>query len=72
MQELQNILQDAECVAVGEIGLDYTKDFSPRDIQKYVFEKQVRVQVPKLELEFFKFHFHCIPRPYHRYHWLVS
>ncbi|XP_065212806.1 3'-5' ssDNA/RNA exonuclease TatD [Planococcus citri] len=41
MLELQEILQDTECVAVGEIGLDYTKDFSPRDVQKYVFEKQV-------------------------------
>lgn len=30
-----------KCVAIGEIGLDYHYDFSPRDIQKDVFEKQL-------------------------------
>ncbi len=30
-----------KCVAIGEIGLDYHYDFSPRDIQKNVFEKQL-------------------------------
>ena len=30
-----------ECVAIGECGLDYNRDFSPVDIQKEVFEKQV-------------------------------
>lgn len=43
LTELQNILLDPECVAVGEIGLDYTKEFSPQDIQKSVFEKQVNI-----------------------------
>lgn len=32
-------------VAVGEIGLDYHYDNSPRDIQKSVFEKQLQIAV---------------------------
>lgn len=31
-----------ECVAIGECGLDYSKDFSSPDVQRNVFEKQVR------------------------------
>jgi TatD DNase family protein len=30
-------------VAIGEIGLDYHYDFSPRDVQKRVFETQIRL-----------------------------
>jgi len=41
LNELSELLKDSECVAIGECGLDYTKDFSPQDIQKVVFEKQV-------------------------------
>ncbi|KAK7590299.1 hypothetical protein V9T40_001912 [Parthenolecanium corni] len=41
MEELENILKEPECVAVGECGLDYTKDFSPRDVQRMVFERQI-------------------------------
>lgn len=43
MEELENILKEPECVAVGECGLDYTKDFSPRDVQRMVFERQVSI-----------------------------
>ena len=33
--------QDEKVVAIGEIGLDYHYDFSPRELQKEVFEKQI-------------------------------
>ena len=33
--------KDDKVVAIGEIGLDYFRDLSPRDIQKTVFEKQI-------------------------------
>ena len=33
--------KNKKVVAVGEIGLDYHYDLSPRDIQKQVFEKQI-------------------------------
>jgi TatD DNase family protein len=37
---------DAEqAVAIGEIGLDYHYDFSPRDVQRQVFEAQVALAV---------------------------
>ncbi|XKL59962.1 hypothetical protein PGB90_000978 [Kerria lacca] len=41
LSALEDILKDTECVGVGECGLDYTKDFSPPEIQKMVFEKQI-------------------------------
>lgn len=41
LEELREVAMSPECVAVGECGLDYNRDFSPVDIQKEVFEKQV-------------------------------
>lgn len=38
---LRNLCNDPKCVAVGEIGLDFHYDFSPREIQKKVFEEQL-------------------------------
>lgn len=38
---LKKICLEEKCVAVGEIGLDYHYDFSPREIQKQVFEQQL-------------------------------
>lgn len=38
---LKKLCAEKKCVAVGEIGLDYHYDFSPRDIQKAVFEQQL-------------------------------
>lgn len=38
---LKKLCMEKKCVAVGEIGLDYHYDFSPRDIQKKVFEQQL-------------------------------
>ena len=40
-EELRAYAKHPKCVAIGEIGLDYHYDFSPRDIQKDVFEKQL-------------------------------
>ncbi len=38
---LRNLCNDPKCVAVGEIGLDFHYDFSPRETQKKVFEEQL-------------------------------
>ncbi len=38
---LKKLCVSEKCVAVGEIGLDYHYDFSPRDVQIEAFEKQV-------------------------------
>lgn len=38
---LKKLCLEDKCVAVGEIGLDYHYDFSPREIQKQVFEQQI-------------------------------
>ncbi len=38
---LRPLLADGNCVAVGEIGLDYHYDFSPGDVQLKVFEEQI-------------------------------
>lgn len=39
--ELRQIARDPKCVAIGEIGLDYHYDFSPRDIQRKRFYEQM-------------------------------
>ena len=41
LETLANMCREEKCVAVGEIGLDYHYDFSPRDVQKKVFEEQL-------------------------------
>lgn len=41
LKEIEALLNDDKCVAVGEIGLDYHYDFSPRDRQKEIFEYQL-------------------------------
>ena len=38
---LKKLCSEEKCVAVGEIGLDYHYDFSPRSIQLEFFEKQL-------------------------------
>jgi TatD DNase family protein len=36
---------NAKVVAIGEIGLDYHYDYSPRDIQKDIFRKQIEIAI---------------------------
>jgi len=42
-QKLAQLLQHDSVVAVGECGLDFNRDFSPRDIQLKVFEQQLQL-----------------------------
>ena len=43
--ELRALHAHAEVVAVGECGLDYFRDFSPRPAQRSAFEKQLQIAV---------------------------
>ena len=38
---IRDLAKHKKAVAIGEIGLDYHYDFSPREIQKDIFEKQL-------------------------------
>ncbi len=40
---LKELLQHPKVVALGEIGLDYYRDHSPRDIQRQVFRQQLEI-----------------------------
>ncbi len=40
---LENWLQQEKVVALGEIGLDFYYDFSPRDIQRQIFKRQLKI-----------------------------
>ena len=40
---LCELLAHPKCVAVGEIGLDYHYDFSPREVQRQVLERQLTI-----------------------------
>jgi TatD DNase family protein len=40
---LRQLSTEAEVVAVGETGLDYFRDLSPRDVQREVFQKQLNI-----------------------------
>ena len=42
-QQLQQLLQQPFVVAVGECGLDFNRDFSPRPIQQQVFAEQLQL-----------------------------
>lgn len=42
---LRELSQRPGVVAVGETGLDYFRDFSPRDVQRDVFQKQLQIGV---------------------------
>ncbi len=41
LDRVKEMCGEEKCVAIGEIGLDYHYDFSPRDIQLKVFEEQI-------------------------------
>lgn len=40
-EAIEKMLSDEKAVALGEIGLDYHYDFSPRDVQKQALERQL-------------------------------
>ncbi len=42
-EQLIEKLRDKRTSALGEVGLDYHYDFSPRDIQREVFERQIEI-----------------------------
>jgi len=41
LHEIKVLAHDKRVVAIGEIGLDYHYDFSPRDLQRRVFARQI-------------------------------
>ena len=43
VNSLRELAQDPKVVAIGEIGLDYYRDLSPRARQKEAFEQQIRL-----------------------------
>lgn len=42
-REIENLLQEKKVVALGEIGLDFFKNYSPRDVQVEGFKTQIRI-----------------------------
>ncbi len=43
LDDIRALSRDPKCVAVGEIGLDYHYDFSPRDVQRRVYAEQLEL-----------------------------
>ncbi len=43
LDELERMADNAKVVAIGEIGLDYFRDLSPRDVQERVFRDQLEL-----------------------------
>ena len=41
LEAMKELVNSPEVVCVGEIGLDFHRDYSPREDQKKAFEKQV-------------------------------
>lgn len=41
--KLENISKDGKCVAIGECGLDYYYEHSPKEAQRRVFREQIRL-----------------------------
>lgn len=42
---LRALVKQPACVAVGETGLDYCRDFSPRDAQRAAFRRQMQIAI---------------------------
>lgn len=44
-ERIRRLLANEKCIAVGEAGLDYHYDLSPRDVQRRVFARQIELAV---------------------------
>jgi TatD DNase family protein len=45
LTEIEKLCENPKVIAIGEIGLDYHYDFSPRDLQRTFFAKQMEIAV---------------------------
>jgi TatD DNase family protein len=45
LERIEQLSTNAKVVAIGEIGLDYHYDFSPRDVQGEMFKRQIEIAV---------------------------
>lgn len=45
LDQIRNLASGARVVAIGEIGLDYYRDLSPRDVQRQAFDQQLQLAV---------------------------
>lgn len=52
LDEIEQLLRNEKVVAVGETGLDYFRDFSPRPAQQFSFEQHIQLAI-KHELPMF-------------------
>jgi TatD DNase family protein len=43
ISRLRDFASHSKVVAIGEIGLDYYRDYTPRDLQKQIFKEQLRL-----------------------------
>lgn len=47
LSDLESLCKKREVIGIGEIGLDYFYDISPRDIQKKIFREQVALAIKR-------------------------
>ena len=43
LEEMKRLARSSKVVAIGEIGLDYYRNLSPRDVQRWAFEVQLEI-----------------------------